>query len=224
MEYFNVIKAKWKWIIITILVGIITSFIYSFFIAKTTYEAEVKVFVGKEKFKNTSEEYIEMEEYTSDEVLMYQRLIKTHSELINSKDLLNAAIDKNSYELNLQEVRKSLSIEPVVDTQILKLKYESESAQLSYDMLYEITKVYIETIEELYPNINISLIQQTDVSTSSPTNKLLVGGGVGAILGACIAIGIIILLQITNNTFKTKEELEKYINLNVIGLIPKTEE
>ena len=224
MEYLKIIKSRWRFICITTLICLLMSFIYSFFISSIKYEAEVKVFVGKEKFKKISEEIIDEENYTSDEVSMYQNLIKTHSELISSKDLLNSAIDKNSYNLELQQIKSNLKVEPIADTQILKIRYKSESAQESYNMLYEITKSYIEMIAELYPKINISVVQQVDVGTSSLFNKVILNGVIGAGIGIVGAIGIIILLQITNNTFRNKEELEKYINLNVIGVIPKTEE
>ena len=218
IEYLTIIKSKWKIGVIGILIGIICSLLYTFLISEPVYKADVKIFIGKEKFKNV------FEEYSNEEILMYQRLMKTHSELINTKDLLNSAIKISGYDLELGEVRKNLSTLPITDTQILALEYKSNSSQKAYDILYEITNVYIKTIAKLYPNINISVLQQPYANTSPISKGLAFNTIIGLLAGIVVSLAIIILQEMMNNTFNKKEELENYIGINVIGIIPTAEE
>ena len=66
------------------------------------YEANVKIFIGKQKFKNITETY------NNEEINLYQRLITTYSEVIKSKKLINESI-KGSKMNYLQDKYKNIN-------------------------------------------------------------------------------------------------------------------
>ena len=90
-EIIDAVKKRWKIIALTTVLATVVSGIFSFFVISPTYEASTKVFIGKEG--------AESEGYNSSDVSMYQNLIKTYSELIKTKDLVNKAIDNSEYDL-----------------------------------------------------------------------------------------------------------------------------
>ena len=58
-------------------------------------------------------------------------------------------------------------------------------------------------------------------SPSSPS--LIKNSMIGAMLGFIAACGIIIVLHLLNDTIRTSEDVEKYLGINVLGLIPLEE-
>lgn len=217
------IKDKWKNIVLIVLSFLLISSIYNIFFINKEYESNVKIFIGKQKFKNITETY------NNEEINLYQRLITTYSEVIKSKKLINESIkgSKMNYlqdkykNINYDLLMKNLTINPIANTQIIEIKYKSLNPQQSYDLLYSITENLISYSKELYPNVNITILEQVHVNLKPLMNKKLTIIGLGLILGLIVGIGGIIGVMYLNNTYKNQKSLEEEIGLTVIGVIPK---
>ena len=217
------IKDKWKNIVLIVLSFLLISSIYNIFFINKEYEANVKIFIGKQKFKNITETY------NNEEINLYQRLITTYSEVIKSKKLINESIkgSKMNYlqdkykNINYDLLMKNLTINPIANTQIIEIKYKSLNTQQSYDLLYSITENLISYSKELYPNVNITILEQVHVNLKPLMNKKLTIIGLGLMLGLIVGIGGIIGVMYLNNTYKNQKSLEEEIGLTVIGVIPK---
>lgn len=217
------IKDKWKNIVLIVLSFLLISSIYNIFFINKEYEANVKIFIGKQKFKNITETY------NNEEINLYQRLITTYSEVIKSKKLINESIkgSKMNYlqdkykNINYDLLMENLTVNPIANTQIIEIKYKSLNPQQSYDLLYSITENLISYSKELYPNVNITVLEQVHVNLKPLTNKKLTIIGLGLMLGLIVGIGGIIGVMYLNNTYKNQKFLEEEIGLTVIGVIPK---
>ena len=223
LDVFVEIKDKWKNIVLIVLSFLLISSIYNIFFINKEYEANVKIFIGKQKFKNITETY------NNEEINLYQRLITTYSEVIKSKKLINESIkgSKMNYlqdkykNINYDLLMENLTVNPIANTQIIEIKYKSLNPQQSYDLLYSITENLISYSKELYPNVNITILEQVHVNLKPLMNKKLTIIGLGLILGLIVGIGGIIGVMYLNNTYKNQKSLEEEIGLTVIGVIPK---
>ena len=217
------IKDKYKNIVLIVLSFLLISSIYNIFFINKEYEANVKIFIGKQKFKNITETY------NNEEINLYQRLITTYSEVIKSKKLINESIkgSKMNYlqdkykNINYDLLMENLTVNPIANTQIIEIKYKSLNPQQSYDLLYSITENLISYSKELYPNVNITILEQVHVNLKPLMNKKLTIIGLGLMLGLIVGIGGIIGVMYLNNTYKNQKSLEEEIGLTVIGVIPK---
>ena len=222
-EVLDGIKDKWKNVVLIVLSFLLISSIYNIFFINKEYEANVKIFIGKQKFKNITETY------NNEEINLYQRLITTYSEVIKSKKLINESIKdskmnylQEKYEnINYDLLMENLTVNPIANTQIIEIKYKSLNPQQSYDLLYSITENLISYSKELYPNVNITILEQVHVNLNQLMNKKLTIIGFGLILGLIVGIGGIIGVMYLNNTYKNQKSLEEEIGLTVIGVIPK---
>ena len=217
------IKDKWKNVVLIVLSFLLISSIYNIFFINKEYESNVKIFIGKQKFKNITETY------NNEEINLYQRLITTYSEVIKSKKLINESIkgSKMNYlqdkykNINYDLLMENLTVNPIANTQIIEIKYKSLNPQQSYDLLYSITENLISYSKELYPTVNITILEQVHVNLKPLINKKLTIIGLGLILGLIVGIGGIIGVMYLNNTYKNQKSLEEEIGLTVIGVIPK---
>lgn len=222
LEYLSEIKKNCRNIVIITLSFILIASIYSTFFMKQDYEATVKVFIGKQKFKNT------MESYNNEEITLYQRLITTYSEIIKSKKLINKSINESKIN-SLKEVDEkieygsvigNLTVNPITNTQIIELKYTSKNPQQSYNLIYSMAENLIAYSKELYPTVNIKVLEQVNVSSGNLISKKIMVMGIGFISGLIVSIGGVVMMMYFNNTFKSKETLEKELGLIVLGTIP----
>ena len=222
LEYLSEIKKNCRNIVIITLSFVLIASIYTTFFMNQDYEATVKVFIGKQKFKNT------MQSYNNEEVTLYQRLITTYSEVIKSKKLINKSINESKIN-SLKEVEEkieygsvigNLTVNPITDTQIIELKYTSKNPQQSYNLIYSMTENLIAYSKELYPTVNIKVLEQVNVNSSDLMSKKIMVMGIGFIGGLIVSIGAVVMMMYFNNTFKSKETLEEELGLAVLGTIP----
>lgn len=125
--------------------------------------------------------------------------------------------------INYDLLMENLTVNPIANTQIIEIKYKSLNSQQSYDLLYSITENLISYSKELYPNVNITVLEQVRVNLKPLMNKKLTIIGLGLMLGLIVGIGGIIGVMYLNNTYKNQKSLEEEIGLTVIGVIPKVD-
>ena len=161
-EILEMIKKRWLFILIVTLIATITTGILSAYVLEPKYLTRAKVFIGKDEST--------VEGYNSSDIQMYQKLLKTYSETIQTTDLVERAIERSQYNITIASVVKSLNVLPVTDTQILEVEYESEDPAEAKDTLSRIVSEFINTSKELVPNGSVTVIQRVRLpqAPSSP--------------------------------------------------------
>ena len=214
-EIIDAVKKRWKIIALTTVLATVVSGIFSFFIISPTYEASTKIFIGKEG--------AESEGYNSSDVSMYQNLIKTYSELIKTKDLVNKAIDNSEYDLSVNSVLNGITVNTLTGTQILQISYQSKSPSIAKNMLESITNEFITKAEELVPNGNVKILESVELPKNPVAPNKAMNIAIAFILGMMVGFGIVFLLEYLDNTYKNKEQLEKDLDIPVLGVIPMSD-
>ena len=214
-EIIDAVKKRWKIIALTTVLATVVSGIFSFFIISPTYEASTKIFIGKEG--------AESEGYNSSDVSMYQNLIKTYSELIKTKDLVNKAIDNSQYDLSVNSVLNGITVNTLTGTQILQISYQSKSPSIAKNILESVTNEFITKAEELVPNGNVKILESVELPKNPVAPNKTMNIAIAFILGMMVGFGIVFLLEYLDNTYKNKEQLEKDLDIPVLGVIPMSD-
>ncbi|BCZ48254.1 capsular polysaccharide biosynthesis protein [Clostridium gelidum] len=211
-DIFDSVIKRWKMILLITLATTLMVASISFFVIAPKYTANTKVFIGKENTKDQT--------YNSNDVQMYQKLLKTYAEMILTNDLVNKAIVTNNLNITSEAVIKSLTVTPRADTQILEIEYINTDKALAKDVVNTITNEFITSSKELIPNVNVKIIESVKMpeKPTSPNKKMNIG--IAFLLGLMISVGLAFLLEFMDNTFKTKEQLQEILGIPVIGAIP----
>lgn len=213
-DILEVLAKRWKMIgIITILATLLSTVVSCFFIAPK-YEASTKLFIGKEQ--TTSKQ----QDYSSNDVQMYQKLLKTYAEVIQTNDLVERAIESEAIQEKSEDILKNLKVTPRADTQILEISYKGEDAELAKELVGHITTEFIDYSKTLISNGNVQIIEEVKVPQEpvSPNKKLNIA--IAFMLGLMVSVGLSFLIEFMDNTFKTKEQIENELGVPAIGVIP----
>ena len=212
-EIIRVLKKRKAIIIIITLIFTLATAILSFFVIKPKYEVKTKFFIGKEATEIN-------QSYSQSDVVMYQTLMKTYSEVIKTPDIILRATQEANIYLKVEEVLDMLTVITIADTQILEVNLKSQDPREARDLIEGITKEFINTSKELVPNGNVKILQKASLPEKpiSPNKKINIS--IGFLAGLIISIGLAFLLELLNQTIRTKDELELEIDIPVIGLIP----
>ncbi|HAT4309013.1 TPA: capsular biosynthesis protein [Clostridium perfringens] len=215
-EIVYALKKRWKLIALITIAATLVSAILSFFVIKPQYEATTKLFIGKQESQDNNA-------YNNSDVMMYQQLMKTYSELVKTSDLVTKAVKSADLDYNQKEIKeilKNLNANPSADTQILSLSFKGGNPKEVLKLTEAITNEFISESKELIPNGNVQIIQKAQLPEHpvSPNKKLNIL--IAFVLGLMVGVGVVLLLEYLDNTFKSREELEKTLELPIIGTIP----
>ncbi|WP_283695556.1 YveK family protein [Clostridium perfringens] len=216
-EIAYALKKRWKLIALITIAATLVSAILSFFVIKPQYEATTKLFIGKQE---TSQN---VANYDNSDVMMYQKLMKTYAELVKTSDLVTKAVKSANLDYNKNEIKdilNNLNVTSSADTQILDLSFKGGNPKEVLKVTEAITNEFISESKELIPNGNVQVIQKPQLPENpvSPNKKLNIL--IAFVLGFIVGIAVVLLLEYLDNTFKSREELEKTLDLPIIGAIP----
>lgn len=212
-EILDALKKRYKIIIAITLAFTIIAALVSFFVIKPKYEVTTKLFIGKEQSKT--------QDFNSNDITMYQKLLSTYAEVVTTNDLVEKAIEKGKIDETAKDVEAGLKVTPRADTQILEISYTGTNKEEAVDIVENITDQFIKESKKLIPNGNIKIIQKAKMPEKpvSPNKKLNIL--IAFVLGLMVSVGLSLLLEFMDNTYKSKEELEKAVDLPVLGVIPE---
>ena len=215
-EIAYALKKRWKLIVLITVAATLVSAILSFFVIKPKYEATTKLFIGKQESQDNNA-------YNNNDVMMYQQLMKTYAQLVKTSDLVTKAVKSADLDYNQKDIKgilNNLNATPSAETQILDLSYKGGNPKDVLKLTEAITNEFIAESKELIPNGNVQVIQKPQLPEHPVSPNKTLNILIAFILGLMVGVGVVLLLEYLDNTFKSREDLEKTLDLPIIGTIP----
>ncbi|MBU3159841.1 capsular biosynthesis protein [Clostridium frigoris] len=215
-DYLVIIKEK-LWLIGTItLATVMIAGILSFFVIKPTYEASTSIIVGKPQATDRQNQQL------NSDVTMYQNLLVTYSEIAKSDLVARGALDILKGNLTIDQIKGGITVTPKTGTQILMISAKGKNPQDVFNVVNAVSTSFIEATKKVYPtggDIQVMDKAVIPINAISPNKKLNMA--IAFFLGLMISLGIVFLLEYMDNTIKTENDVDKYLGLPVLGVIPR---
>lgn len=214
-EVFEILKKRIVLISIIVLFFTGVSIIVSNFVIKPKYVTSMKILIGKEKGAEA--------EYSSNEVSMYQRLMTTYAKLYKTEDLIQEALDENNIQKSAKSVMSNLNVTAGEEDQLMSISITTLDKKEGVILLNAITSKFIQKSKELIKNGDVNVIETPKEPTapSSPNKKMNVM--VAFAMGVMLSVTLSLFLEYLDNTVKTKAEIEKLLDVPVLGSVPEVE-
>lgn len=213
---FEILRKRIKIIVSITLIATIISGIFSFFIIKPTYEATLSVFIGKSSSakKNAIE-------YNQSDIMMYQKLVKTYAKFANSNDVMEKAAKELGGEYTAKKLQTLIKVAPQADTQIMDIKVESKNSKEAKKIAETVTKYFIAKAEKMIPNGNVQVMDKAKVPEDPVKPRKMLNVAIAFFLGAMVSLGVVFVLEYMDNTIKTEDDIKRYVEIPVLGMIPE---
>lgn len=217
-DFFIILRKRLKLIAVITGASMLISGILSFLIIKPTFEARTSIIVGK---PHTTESKLD-----NNDVVMYQKLIKTYAVIAKSERVAQSASDKLGNKYTAKEIQKMINVTPQQDTQILEIKAENKDSKEAAAIINAVTSAFVEQSKVSFPTGGtIEILDRAKVPEDSIKPKKAFNIAIAFALGFMVSVGLAFVLEHMDKTIKTEEDVERYLELPVIGMIPKyTEE
>jgi capsular exopolysaccharide synthesis family protein len=212
---------KRRWLALAgFLVVVIAAVLYT--ISETpVYQANVTLFVGQQQ--------IAVQNLTQGLAVtdLSARLLKSYGEILTSRTIAQRAVLDGSLNVTPGEVRGGLNVQPVVDTQVLKLAYNSNEPATAARVANAVADAFVRQISQIdtpqgskSSAVTVSIVDRAvspfaPISPNPARNVTL-----GVLLGLLLGIGLAVGFEYIDTSVKSREDAEQ-LGLPVVGVIPR---
>lgn len=129
--------------------------------------------------------------------------------------------DQMLNHLGTSYINGSISALSVADTNLFELRVSSSSPQDAYDILNAVIACYPKVAMMMVENPQVAVRQPPTVPVA-PYNAFngRRPAATGAMAGAVLGVGIVLLVSLLNQTINNPEELKKAVNLPLLASLP----
>lgn len=218
IDLLEVLEVVRQHILIIVLVTVIAAaagFGFSRFVMVPQYEASALMIVNTRQDTTAN--------VTSDQINSATKLVSTYSIIIKSDTVLQQVISNLGLTLTYDQLKERVTVSAVDDTQVMQITVRSDNPEWARQVCEQITTISPDVILESVEAGSVKLISQAAVTTEPVSPNVMKNTAVAAVLGLVASIGIVVLRELLDNKIKSEDDIRKYLDLPVVGVIPDYE-
>lgn len=190
------------------------TFLCTLLFVTPTYESSTKIYILNKQDNNA---------VTYSDIQLGTQLTKDYAELIQSRFVLEEVVQGMGLDLTYEEMMRKVSVTTPADTRILAITVtdpDPARAMLMANAVREAASVHIMNVMDIQA-VNVAETANMPMEKASPSvlKNMLIGG----MLGLLLIVALILIRFLMDDTVKTPEDVENYLQLSTLAVIPLNE-
>ena len=211
VEIFSLLLHK-IWFIVASGLGVgLLALVISAFILTPQYESTTKVYILN-KQEGAAISY-------SDAQLATQ-LTKDYKELITCRYVLETVIEMCELEDEYEDLYERIAVQNTTDTRIISITVKDPSpkqAKFIADSVRDVASKHIKAVMDIEA---VNIVDEANLATEPSEPSVLKWTVIGGFLGCFVCACVIVVIFLMDDTIKTADDVEKYLGLSTLALIP----
>ena len=213
LELFYALRHRWWAILLALVIGAGAAGVYTKKLIAPHYQSTSMVYVLSKETTLAS----------LADLQIGSQLTKDYSVIIKSRPVLQEVIDKQNLDLTTDELGEMITIDNPKDTRILSITVEDIEPMRAKAIVDEVTKSASNYIGDIMEMVPPKVIEDGGVAVKPSSPSVKKNAAVGGLGLAVLVCGLICLKTVLDDTIKSEEDIEKYLGLSVLAVIPDTE-
>lgn len=220
IDLFEVFQVIWHWLWLIVLVALAcgtAAYAFSKFVLPEEFESTTKIYVlDKSGAGGTNSQS------TYSDLQVGMQLTKDYVELIKSRTVLEAVMKDNHLDqtYTYEQFAETVNVQTPADTRIVTITVTNHDPALAQKLADDIRK---RSGELIIDTMQIDAVN-TYEKANYPDRKSAPSCGrwavVAALIGALAVSAVVIARYLLDDTIKTSDDVEKYLGLSNLALIP----
>jgi capsular polysaccharide biosynthesis protein len=203
------------WLIILIgIIGGVAGGLISGYLVIPKYTSSAKVYVINRQDEN---------KITYSDLQTGEQLTKDYMILIKSRPITEKVISLLQLPLSNDELSSIIEVNTPSDTRFLSIKVTYPDAETAKNIVDTIVQVSVDAMINVMEIDKVNIFEQGNLpqEPSSPNIKIYII--IGVIMGLLLPSLILTTRYLLNDTIKSQEDIEKFLGLTLLGIIPYEE-
>ncbi len=214
-DLWLILKSCWWQCLIVLVVLAVVIYMGLSLVHENEYTAQVSLYVL------TTPGGEDNDKLSTSAISIANALIDDCEILIKSTDqVLQPAIDNGNFQFEVKDLRKMLKITTEEDARVIYLSVTTSDPQSSANIANEVCDQACNYFNGMYAQKLLSVVDHAKTPTT-PSNPIsLTTVFLISAVGAILVYGIYFLKFILDDKINNAEDVEKYLGLSMLGVIP----
>lgn len=214
-QIFSVILSK---IVVIILVGVIfglVALIGSKMLIKPTYESTTSLYVLNRQSQGTTT-YSDLQSST--------QLTQDYIVLVTSRSVTEKVISELKLDMTNEELVKMINVNTPTNTRVLEITVSSHDQKQAKEIADKVADVSADSIGQIMQTEKVTRIDAAQLPEKPVSPDVVKNGIIAVLLGIIIATAVVIVRFVMNDRINTSDDIEKYLGISTLALIPLSDE
>lgn len=213
-EIFDIIRKRLLLISIIVLMAVITVGVLSYFVLDKEYQATTSLILGKPN------DYSSNPQLQYNDVLLYQKLVKTYGEIAKSRTVSEKVIDAMKLNVTAEQLQEKITVTPVGDTELIRIMVVDNSPEMAANIANKVAEVFKSQVGLIMRVENVQVVDAAKIPDSPIKPRPIMNIAIAFMVALMAGVGLTFLMEYLDHTIKTPQDVEKYLELPIIGVIP----
>ena len=210
LELFYALLSKWKQLAAATVACALIAAIGVLFFVTPKYQASSTIYVISQKDSDINMSDLQIGTALTDDYIQVFHMWEVQEKVISNLDL----------PYTYSQLDKMLSVTNASNTRMVEITVTSESAQEAADIANEYVTVVRDYIAKKMVTDKISIMSTALVPTEPVSPNKTKSILLGALLGFVVSAGVVVVMTLLDDTYKTTEDIKKYTGLVTMAVIP----
>ncbi len=211
VELFHYLKKRLLPIIACFLAGGIVGFLWTQFFTTPTYSANAKVFLMNRSYE---------EGVVWSDIQISTYLLKDYEVLVTSHTVTEEVVKELDLDMSASSLSSKITVSAPEDSRMITITVTDTDPQRAADIANCLVAVSSVQAKEKMDWEGVNLIDTATVPSSPSSSSATTNAVLGAAIGLVLVIGVMTVIFMLDNTIRTEEDVERYLKLGTLGVIP----
>ena len=213
LELLMVMKKHLSAILMAGIVGLVIMFAYTSFLVTPLYSASSMMYVMPDNSNN-------MNSSTLSDMQVGQQLTSDYSSMIKSRSFMEDVIKKLNLTIDYQQLLEKVEVTNPTSSRILQVTVNDPNPQTAADIANEMASVAESKLKEITGMQAIKIYEEAAVPDRPSSPSLKKNCALGLLAGLVLAMAVITILYLLDDTIKTEDDIEKYLGMTTLAVLP----
>ncbi len=214
-EVFAILRKNLIWLILSAVVFAVAGYFATALLITPQYEASATLIV------NSREGAQQQTAVTNDQINSAKQLVDTYAVILKSDTVLQRTIDELALDMDYGQLVEKVTISSVNSTQVMKVAVRDPDAKVAQNIVANIVEQAPTVIVETVNAGSVKIVSQPSAGQDPVSPNKMTNTAVAGLLGLVLAVGIVFLRSMMNNTFTTDKDINQHLGITVLGVIPQ---
>ena len=210
-EMLGVLWKSAGFIILSGLLFAMLAFSVTKFLINPEYQSVTKMYVLSKQSGDT---------LTQSDMQTSTYLTKDYAELIKSRAVAEAVIAELGLGMKSSELLAKIAVETPMDTRIVNIVVTDEDPYEAAKIANTTRDVASNHIQEVMEIEAVNVAEEANIPEEPASPNVMKNTLLGGFFGVFLVMAIVIIMYLLNDAIQTSEDVEKYLDASVLGVIP----
>lgn len=213
LELLMVMKKHLAAILLAGIVGLVIMFAYTSFLVTPLYSASSMMYVMPDNSNS-------MNSSTLSDMQVGQQLTSDYSSMIKSRSFMEDVIKKLNLTIDYQQLLEKVEVTNPTSSRILQVTVNDPNPQTAADIANEVASVAESKLKEITGMQAIKIYEEAAVPDRPSSPSLKKNCALGLLAGLVLAMAVVTILYLLDDTIKTEDDIEKYLGMTTLAVLP----